>query len=141
MGKEDESTRKIFYPIVLGIVFDTKNKKILIGKRNPDEYLDKLRWTFIGGRPEHGEDLDEAVKREIKEETGLDVESLGIIFAKTYPEQKDLLALYYLCEVTGGKESPKGDLTELKWVAPEKLEENFTTSFHPHLKEYIMNLK
>ena len=33
------------------------------------------------------------------------------------------------------------DFTEIKWVDPEELENYFTTSFHPSLKEYIINLK
>lgn len=142
-GKTSEKgyDKRAFFPIVLGIIFDPKTKKILIGKRVKDEDIPKLVWAFPGGRPEHSEELEIAVKREVKEETGLNVESLGVIFAKTYPEKKDLLAIYYLCEIVGGKEKAGEDFTELKWVEPEELEKYFTTSFHPKLKEYILGLK
>ena len=40
-----------------------------------------------------------------------------------------------------GKEKPGGDLKELKWVSPDELQDYFTTSFDPKLKEYIQNLK
>jgi mutator protein MutT len=127
--------------IVLGIIFDPKERKILIGKRSSKNDIEGLTWAFPGGRPEIGEELKESIKREIKEETNLDVESLGIIFAKTYPEKRDLISLYYLCEKIGEEEKAGDDFSELKWVSPEELEEHFTTSFHPNLKEYIMNLK
>jgi len=130
----------VFNIIVLGIIFDPKERKVLIGKRKKDTYIEKLTWCFPGGKPEYGEELEESIKREIKEETDLDVECLGPVFAKTYPEKRDLIAVYYLCEMISGKEKPKHDFEEFKWVEPEKIEEYFQTSFHPNLKEYILNL-
>ncbi len=131
-----------FTVILLGIIYDTKKKRILIGKREKaDHYLPKLTWAFPGGRAEPGEELEATLKSKIKEETGVNTANLGMIFAKVYPEKEDLLAIYYLCELINGKEKPAGDLKELKWAKPEELEEFFTTSFHSHLKEYILNLK
>lgn len=132
--------RGVYYPIVLGIIFDTKTKKILIGRRKDPKDIKGLTWAFPGGRPEHGEELEEAVKREVKEETNLNVESMGIIFAKTYPEKRDLLAIYFLCGITGGKLKPNEDFSEVKWVSPEQLKNYFTTSLHPKLKEYLEGL-
>ena len=132
----------LFYPVVLGVVFDTKTRKILIGKRKEkDPYIPQLTWAFPGGRPEKGEELEKAIKREVQEETNLDVESLGVIFARIPPEQKDLLLIYYLCEVTGGELKAGEDFSEVTWVSPEDVEKHFTTSLHPNLKEYILNLK
>ncbi len=130
-----------FEVILLGVVFDPKKRRILIGRRENDPYIPKLTWCFPGGKVSQGDNLEKTLKEKIKEKTGLKVESLGAIFAKIYPEKKNLLAIYYLCEVIGGKEKAADDLVELKWVSPEDLEKHFTTSFHPHLKEYILNLK
>jgi len=136
-----EHKNGIFVVIVLGIIYDPFKKKILIGRRVRDPHIKELTWAFPGGKPEYLEDLELAVKREIKEETNLNVESLGTIFAKTYPEKMELLSIYYLCEVKSGKEKAGEDFVELKWVSPGKLEKYFKTSFHPKLKEYIMSLK
>jgi len=131
-----------FFVILLGVIFDTKKKKILIGRRENDPYIHELTWVFPGGRAEKTDaELEETLKIKIKEETGMNVENLGVIFAKTYPENRNFLSVYYLCEAVSGKEKPAGDLKELKWVKPEELEKYFTTSFHPTMKEYIMNLK
>lgn len=130
-----------FNVIVLGIVFDTKRKKILIGKREKDPFMKKLGWVFPGGRLNFNEDIELALKKRIFETTGLKVANLGSIFAKTYSENKKFVAVYFLCEVMSGKEKTSGKLTELKWVSPEEVGKHFTTSFHPHLKEYILNLK
>ena len=133
--------RGIFLVNVLGIVFNPETKKILIGKRENDEYIPNLAWCFPGGRPEYGEDLEEALKKEIKKKTGLKVESLGTIFARVPEENEKSLLIYYLCEVVDGKENAGEKFAEIKWVEPEELEKYFTTSFHHKLKEYINNLK
>ncbi|HUW43473.1 MAG TPA: NUDIX domain-containing protein [Bacillota bacterium] len=130
-----------FNIVLLGVVFDPNKKKILIGRREKDPYIEKLTWCFPGGRLNHGKDLEKTLKKKIKEKTGLEIENLGVIFSKIYPEKKDLLSIYFLCEVIGGKEKLSNDLVELKWVTPEELETYFTTSFHPHMKEYVLNLK
>ena len=130
-----------FQTILLAVIYNPKEKKILIGRRENDYQLKDLKWCFPGGRPNYKEDLEESLKKKIKLKTGLDITSLGTIFSKTYPEKRDLLAIYYLCEATGGEEKPGDDLKELKWVSPEELESHFTISFHPHLKEYVLNLK
>ena len=133
---------KEFKVVLLAIVFDPKTRKILIGKRKKDPYISELTWAFPGrGKVNYDEEIEETLKKGIKEKTGLDVESLGAVFAKTYPEKKEFLSIYYLCEVTGGEEKVGEKFVELKWVNPDELEKHFTTSFHPHLKEYIMNLK
>lgn len=131
----------MFIVNVIGIVFNPETRKILIGKKENDPYVSGLGWCFPGGRPKHDEELEDAVKREVNEETGMVVESLGPVFARILPEEKNILMIYYLCEVVGGKEKLSDEFVEFKWVKPEELEKYFTTSFHPKLKEYIMNLK
>jgi len=130
-----------FNTILLGVIFDPAKRKILIGRRENDPYIKELTWVFPGGSLNYKEDLDAALKKKIKEKTGLDVKNLGAVFAKTYPEKKEFLSIYFLCEAVGGEEKAADDLVELKWVKPEEVENYFTTSFHPHMKEYILNLK
>lgn len=130
-----------FNAILLGVIFDPAKRKILIGRRENDPYIKELTWVFPGGSLNYEEDLDAALKKKIKEKTGLDVKNLGAIFAKTYPEKKEFLSIYFLCEAINGEAKAADDLVELKWVKPEEVENYFTTSFHPHMKEYILNLK
>lgn len=124
---------------LLGIIFNPKTKKILIGKREKNNL--NITWCFPGERLNANEDVENALKKRINEKTNLKVENLGCIFTRVPPEQDNLLLAYFLCEVSGGKEKVGEKYKELKWVKPEELEKHFTTSFHPHLKEYILNLK
>lgn len=129
-----------FEVIVLGIIFNPKEKKILIGRRENDSEIKELTWCFPGGKLQKGEDIDKALKRNIKEKTGYDIKNLGAFFSKTYPEKEDLLAVYFLTRVFEGKEKPGDDLVELKWINPKELDKYFTTSYHKKLKEFIEEL-
>jgi ADP-ribose pyrophosphatase YjhB (NUDIX family) len=131
-----------FNVILLGIIFDPAQRKILIGRQEGDPKLGKkFTWGFPGAYLEYGDDIDKALKEDVKKKTGYDVKNLGTIFSKIYPENNKFLAVYFLCEVFKGQMKPGGFFKELKWVKPDELEDLFTTSFHPRLREYIMNLK
>ena len=76
--------RGVFLLNVLGIVYNPKTRKILIGKRENDLYLKELSWTFPGGRPAYGKDLEFYLQHEIKIKTGLKVKVKKIFFSKNY---------------------------------------------------------
>ncbi len=131
-----------FNVILLAVIFDPAKRKILIGRQDGDPKLGKkFTWGFPGAYLKHGDDIDKVLKADIKLKTGYDIKNLGTIFSKVYPENKKFFAVYFLCEVFRGKMSPGGFFKELEWVSPEELENLFTTSFHPRLREYILNLK
>jgi len=129
-----------FNVIILGIIFDPKTKKILIGRRENDENIPKLTWCFPGGELPIGKEIDATLKKKIKLKTGYSIKNLGAFFSKTYPENPNLLAVYFLTQIFEGEEKPGDDLIELKWVSPKELENYFTTSFHKKLKEFISDL-
>ncbi len=137
----ENKEKNLFKVFVAGIIFDPAKRKILIARKENDAYLEGVTWCFPGAKLMNGDDMDKKLKSQIKEKTGYDVKNLGAIFSKVYPEQEDLMTVYFLCEIFQGEEKAGGDLVELKWVSPEEIESHFTTSFHTRLKEYIMNLK
>ncbi len=131
----------VFLCVTVGIIFDTKKRMILIGRRMNDPYNKELSWTFPGGIPNYNVDLEKNVEQIIYKKTGVKVKNLGCVFSRIFAENRKILLMYYLCESIDGEEQPSDDIVELKWVKPEELENYFTTSFDPRLKEYIMNLK
>jgi colanic acid biosynthesis protein WcaH len=64
----------------------------------------KGEWWFPGGRIRKGESLEEALRREVKEETGLEVSSYKLInvYSRVFPERHDI-AIAYLCKCKKGK--------------------------------------
>lgn len=139
--KEPKSKDK-FNVVLIGVIYNPAQKKILIHRKDGDPELGKkYTWGFPGTELKHGDNFDRILIEKIKEKTGYIVKNLGAIFSKVYPENKKLLAIYFLCEAYGGKLKLGKYYKELKWVNPEELEKYFTTSFHSRLQEYIMNLK
>lgn len=146
MVKDKESDwaafeKGVFLVNTLGVIFDPAKRKILIGRRENDPHIKELTWSFPGGVPKYGEDLERSFEKVVEEKTGLKVKSLGPVFSRLFKENDKFLLIYYLCEVVGGEEKLEDNFVELKWVDPEDLESHFTTSFDERLKEYIMNLK
>ncbi|HUC38551.1 MAG TPA: NUDIX domain-containing protein [Candidatus Acidoferrum sp.] len=135
-----EFDRGVFLVNLLGIIYNKKTKTVLIGRRKNDPYIKELTWVFPGGRPDYGEELDSAVKRIIKKKVNLDVKVDKLVFAKTYPEKREFLSLYYLCEVVGGNAEASDDIIETKWVKPTEVKNYFTTSLHDQLFEYLKTL-
>lgn len=131
---------KYFEVVLLGIIFDPKERKILLGKRENDPNLPNLEWCFPGGRLKHGESIDKKLKERIKTKTGYEVKNLGSVFVNTAPEKKDTLIIYFLCEIFKGEAKPGDDLVELKWVNPKELENYRKRKMNTRLKEYVMNI-
>ena len=91
----------------------------------------KKKLMFPGGTLEKGEDLKESLKREVKEETGLDIDIIDLIQADLIPKEPKQLALVYLCssELREIKLSKEHD--EFVWENPDKI--NVQEVAHPGL--------
>ncbi len=118
-------------PIVgIGGVVISLGRALLI--RRGSEPL-KGEWSIPGGRLELGETLAEGVRRELQEETGLDVRVLELIevFERIFPEpegprrssrpQYHFVIVDYLCEAVEGEPRPGGDVTEIAFAHEEEL--------------------
>ena len=128
-----------FKVVLVGMIYDPKNRKILIGKGNLDPNS-TTGWCFPGARLKQEENLDKKLKQKIKEQTGYDVKNLGAIFARTPKKEPNAFIVYFLCEIFEGEEKPGDGLTELKWINPTESAEYFTPNMNTRLKEFFTNL-
>ena len=106
------------YTIVVGIV--CKGDRILIDKRRQNALLGGL-WEFPGGKKKRGESFKAAVAREVKEETGIDIE-VGrrlCIVKHAYSHFKITLHAY-LCEYKRGIAKPLA-CDAAKWTTLKEL--------------------
>lgn len=132
--------RGAFMVNLVGIIYNPKTKKILIGKRENDEHVPELSWAFPGGRPAYNKDLEDSLKQEIKKKTGLDADVREVILARITPEIENQIIIYYYCEAEGkGKVGDK--FKEIKWINPKEYLSYFKTSIHPKIIKLLENLK
>jgi len=119
-----------FYPdqpvIGVGAVLICKGK-ILLEKRKGEPGRGK--WSIPGGLVELGERIEETVIREVKEETGLDVESPELIDVVDNISVDDdgrvryhFVIVDYFVKLKGGTLKAADDAEELRWVAFNQVE-------------------
>lgn len=122
-------------PVVgIGAVIINEGKIVIIKRGNEPS---KGKWSIPGGHVELGEKLKEAVIRETKEETCLDVDNpilLDVVENVDWDEQRKIKYHYvivdYLVHVKGGNIEAASDAAELRWVPFGEVEAyNLTASF------------
>lgn len=98
-----------------------RRDRILMAQRGKEPL--KGWWSLPGGALETGESLADAVRREVREETGLEIEPMGVleIFERIIRDQSGApeyhyVLIDYICRVTGGKLFPGDDVCAVDWV-------------------------
>lgn len=125
-----------------GILFDKENR-VLIDNRK-EEILDVAdgKWEIPGGKIEFGESPEEAVKRELLEETGYNVKVNAIIPYSNvsmwdYSDYKQhTVIFFYTCELEDEKhiEIQDNRINAYKWISEDELSDY---NFLPGNKEAI----
>ena len=119
-------------PIVAAIV--TSDRGVLVGKRNDRN----PPWTFIAGEQEPGEPPAETAVREVKEETGLEIEAGEEIGRRVHP-QTGRTMIYLAARPVRGTTVFVGDEAELAkvdWVSLAEADKLLPSMFAP-VREFL----
>jgi len=101
---------------VTGIVTDDEGRALLIQRQ------DNHRWEPPGGVLELGESIDDGLRREVREETGLDVEPVAL--TGVYKNMnRGIIALVFRCKATGGQPSTSDETEAFRWVTETEIRE------------------
>jgi ADP-ribose pyrophosphatase YjhB (NUDIX family) len=104
-----------------------ENNEILMQRR-----ADNDLWALPGGTMDLGESIGQTAVREVREETGLDVEIDGIVGIYSDPrhiieysdgEVRQQFNICFSARLLGGTLRASDESTEVAWITPQSLEE------------------
>ncbi len=111
-------------PAVSAIVTDDRGALLLIHR------TDNKYWSIPGGGIEPGETVRQATAREVKEETGIDIEVIGIVGIFSDPghvaayddgEVRQEFSICFTTRILGGEIATSSESSEVRFVAPQEL--------------------
>jgi|SRR3989344_637503 len=116
-----------FIVVLTAIVLHPDNTRILIVKRKEDEEIHGGKWMLPGGKLEEDESLFDALKREILEETGIEIENEkeyinDYIFQR--PTGELTLGMTFLIRaINDDVKLNMKEYDDFAWIATEELDE------------------
>jgi 8-oxo-dGTP diphosphatase len=98
------------------IVTDERGRVLLLKHR----FRPGSGWGMPGGFLEQGEQPDEAVRRELREEIGLEVEAIKLVMTRAFksPRQVEII---FTCRAAGNPEQLNFEIQKAAWFVPADL--------------------
>lgn len=118
-------------------IIKNDNDEILIVKRHPKSKTDPEMWELPGGKVEDGEFFTDALVREIKEETNLDVDvgDFAEAIQNDYSHKRTVQIMMYLTDIKGEVKISE-EHTDWKWASLDEIKTlELSTSFKKVLKK------
>ena len=121
-------------PSVTAVIVNELGQLLLIHKTDND------LWALPGGGHEAGETIAETVVREVREETGIDVQVVDLVGLYTDPrhvmayddgEVRQQFSICFHARPVGGSLQTSAESKEVRWVAPHELDD---LNIHPSMR-------
>jgi ADP-ribose pyrophosphatase YjhB (NUDIX family) len=128
----DSSTGPACFRIAVSAVILEQGNVLLAHRRDIDW------WNLPGGGLELGETVDEALHREVFEETGLEVEIERLVGVYSKPQKQEVVLTFY-CHVTGGTPHETEETRECRYFAPDNLPSNTLPKHRQRVEDALLN--
>jgi len=115
---------------VFGIIFDDRHRVLLCRRKDHD------LWNLPGGALKNGEAPWDGARREVKEETGLNVEIKRIIGIYFKPKENDLV-FTFLCDVKGGEIQVNDEAAAIEYFDLDSLPLNIIRKHIERIKDAL----
>lgn len=108
--------------VVAAAIYDESKSQLLIAKRQDDKHQGG-KWEFPGGKLEQGESPLTALKRELDEELGIQVEQARplIKISHDYPEKTIVLDVWEVTQFAGEAHGKEGQT--VKWIKLDEIDQ------------------
>ena len=123
-----------------GLIFDKKKGfLLLLRNRQPEVGY----WSIPGGKIEFRESIEDALKREIKEELGVDVKVISLLGVTDHiipKESVHWVSPYYLVKIISGriKNMEPEKHSKIKWFQPDSLPRDLAVPAKQAINSYII---
>jgi mutator protein MutT len=125
--------RRNFRAAGKAVIINEKGLILLIKRAGDETHLENL-WDVPGGRFEHGEKPQQGLKREVMEESGLEVEVMDPVTSWTFMRDngEQVFGTTFLCEPEGLEVELGDEHTDFQWVEKKELDD---LPMHDELRE------
>jgi ADP-ribose pyrophosphatase YjhB (NUDIX family) len=107
---------------VSGVITDQQGRALLVQRR------DNGRWEPPGGVLELNEPIQDGLRREVREETGLDVEPVAL--TGVYKNMsRAIIALVFRCTITSGELATNDEAAAFHWATEAEIPELATEAY------------
>ena len=126
-------------PTASAVVADEQGR-LLLAKR-----IDNDLWTIPGGAMKPGETIAETAVREVKEETGIDVEVISLVGTYSNPrhvveysdgEERQQFSVCFACRPIGGETTTSDETSEAGYFSPDEID---ALDVHPSIRLRIQH--
>jgi 8-oxo-dGTP diphosphatase len=127
------TTRSATFRIgVYAVIFE--QERVLLAHRRDIDW-----WNLPGGGMEPDETVEEAMRREVCEETGLEVEVERLIGVYSKPQKQEVV-LTFRCRVVGGTLSATEESRECRFFTPDALPPNTLPKHRQRVEDALLDL-
>ncbi len=118
---------------VYALIF--REREILLALRRDTDW-----WNLPGGGLELGETVEEGVCREVREETGLEVEVDHLVGVYSKPQKQEIV-LTFLCRTLSGILTATDESRECRYFVPEAMPVNTLPKHRQRVMDALLNEK
>lgn len=125
-----------------GVLVFNKNKEVLLMKRGKNSKNDVGLWNKLGGEVEYGEKVIDAMKRECREEAGIEIKIWGYLPHSDHIIKKDKqhwMGFNYLANLKSGtaKNMEPNKFDDVRWFSLKKLPRKLAQPTRESVKNYL----